>query len=285
MAEKTYLAIDLKSFYASVECMELGRDPLTTNLVVADLSRTEKTICLAVSPSLKEYGISGRARLFEVVQRVRDVNAQRLRAAPGHRFTGKSDDNIKVQADPSLELGYLVAKPQMRKYMEASSKIFSVYLKYVAPEDIHPYSIDEVFIDATPYLHHYKDAHDMARNLIRDVLQTTGITATAGSSPSRPRLKRRASERSSGIWRQRPNAGTTHGGCRHDPAATIMTKDAKTEKYTAGSPCGAYIETPCKFEACRPNLRFPYTPDYILSRIITGFPVISAIDVYNLVPR
>ncbi len=184
MAEKTYLAIDLKSFYASVECMELGRDPLATNLVVADLSRTEKTICLAVSPSLKEYGISGRARLFEVVQRVKEVNRQRLRAAPGHRFTGRSSHDPDVRADPSLELGYEVARPQMRKYMEISSRIFSIYLKYVAPEDIHPYSIDEVFIDATPYLHRFESAHDMARTLIRDVLKTTGITATAGIGPN-----------------------------------------------------------------------------------------------------
>ena len=184
MAEKTYLAIDLKSFYASVECMEQGWDPLTTNLVVADLSRTEKTICLAVSPSLKEYGISGRARLFEVVQRVKEVNRQRLRAAPGHRFTGKSSHDPDVRANPSLELGYEVARPRMRKYMEISSRIFSIYLKYVAPEDIHPYSIDEVFIDATPYLHQYESAHDMARTLIRDVLKTTGITATAGIGPN-----------------------------------------------------------------------------------------------------
>lgn len=178
--DKTYLAIDLKSFYASVECMELGLDPMTTNLVVADLSRTEKTICLAVSPSLKEYRIPGRARLFEVVQRVKEVNALRLREAPGHRFTGKSVDSTEIKANPALELDYIVAKPRMRKYMEVSSQIFGVYLKYVAPEDIHPYSIDEVFIDATPYLHQYENAHDMARTLIRDVLRTTGITATAG---------------------------------------------------------------------------------------------------------
>ena len=178
---KTYIAIDLKSFYASVECVERGLDPLTTNLVVADESRTEKTICLAVSPSLKSYGISGRARLFEVVQQVKNVNNQRLRYAPGHKFVSESYDNTKVQADRSVALSYLVAKPRMAYYMQYSTKIYQIYLKYVAPEDIHVYSIDEVFIDATGYLRTMKmTAHDFAMLLIRDVLKTTGITATAG---------------------------------------------------------------------------------------------------------
>lgn len=181
MAERTYLCIDLKSFYASVECMERGLDPMTTNLVVADLSRTEKTICLAVTPSLKSYGVSGRARLFEVVQRVKEVNAERLRKAPGRKFTGQSSHNPDLQSNPSLELDYIVAPPQMALYMERSTEIYEVYLKYIAPEDIHVYSIDEVFIDITHYLSNYKGtAHDFARMLIKDVLATTGITATAG---------------------------------------------------------------------------------------------------------
>ena len=179
--DKTYIAIDLKSFYASVECVERGLDPLTTNLVVADESRTEKTICLAVSPSLKSYGISGRARLFEVVQQVKNVNNQRLRYAPSHKFVSESYDNTEVQADRSVALSYLVAKPRMAYYMQYSTKIYQIYLKYVAPEDIHVYSIDEVFIDATGYLRTMKmSAHDFAMLLIRDVLKTTGITATAG---------------------------------------------------------------------------------------------------------
>lgn len=142
--ERTYLVCDLKSFYASVECIERGLDPLTTNLVVADLSRTEKTICLAVTPSLKAWGISGRARLFEVVQRVREVNAQRLRSAPGRQFTGSSSDDTALKADPGLALDYIVAPPRMAHYMEWSTRVYNVYLKYIAPEDIHNYSIDEV---------------------------------------------------------------------------------------------------------------------------------------------
>ena len=181
MAERTYLCIDLKSFYASVECIDRGLDPMTTNLVVADLSRTEKTICLAVTPSLKSYGVSGRARLFEVVQRVKQVNAERLRKAPGRQFTGKSSHNPDLQSNPSLELDYVVAPPRMAHYVECSTRIYQVYLKYIAPEDIHVYSIDEVFIDLTHYLGAAKmNAHDFARMLIRDVLATTGITATAG---------------------------------------------------------------------------------------------------------
>lgn len=180
-ADKVYLAIDLKSFYASVECVERKLDPMTTNLVVADLSRTEKTICLAVTPSLKAYGIPGRARLFEVVQRVREVNAQRLRNAPGRQFTGSSSDALELRDNPSLELDYIVAPPRMAHYMEVSAQIYSVYLKYVAPEDIHPYSIDEVFIDATPYLETAgMNAREFAGTIVRDVLQATGITATAG---------------------------------------------------------------------------------------------------------
>lgn len=183
--EKTYLAIDLKSFYASVECRERGLNPLTTNLVVADESRTEKTICLAVSPSLKSYGISGRARLFEVVQRVKEVNAERLRHAPGHVFRDSCVYNPDVRDDPSLALDYIVAPPQMARYMEVSTEIYQIYLKYVAPEDIHVYSIDEVFMDVTNYLKTSgKTAHDFAMEIIRDVLHTTGITATAGIGPN-----------------------------------------------------------------------------------------------------
>ena len=185
MAEKTYIAIDLKSFYASVECQELGRDPLTTNLVVADKSRTDKTICLAVSPSLKAHGIPGRARLFEVVRQVRRVNDQRRAKAPGHVFRGKSADAAELERDPSLELDYIVATPRMSYYIEYSTRIYHIYLKYAAPEDIHVYSIDEVFIDATEYLKtNGMAARDFAGLMIRDVLQTTGITATAGIGPN-----------------------------------------------------------------------------------------------------
>ena len=179
--QSVFIAIDLKSFYASVECRERGRDPLTTNLVVADKSRTEKTICLAVSPSLKSFGIPGRARLFEVVQKVREVNAKRRYYAPRHQFAGSSDDITKLNADPSLELDYIVAPPQMALYMDYSTRIYNVYLKYIAPEDIHTYSIDEVFIDATHYLTTYHmTAHELAMTMIHDVLKETGITATAG---------------------------------------------------------------------------------------------------------
>ena len=185
MAEKTYIAIDLKSFYASVECQELGKDPLTTNLVVADKSRTEKTICLAVSPSLKAHGIPGRARLFEVVQMVEQINAQRRAKAPGRRFTDKSTDALALEKNPSLELDYIVATPRMSYYIEYSTRIYNIYLKYVAPEDIHVYSIDEVFMDATEYLKtNGLSAHDFAMRIIRDVLKTTGITATAGIGPN-----------------------------------------------------------------------------------------------------
>lgn len=185
MPGKTYIAIDLKSFYASVECQELGKDPLTTNLVVADKSRTEKTICLAVSPSLKAHGIPGRARLFEVVQQVKRVNAQRRAKAPGHQFEGKSSDAIELENDPALELDYIVATPRMSYYIEYSTRIYNTYLKYAAPEDIHVYSIDEVFIDATEYLKtNGMTAHDFAMLMIQDVLKSTGITATAGIGPN-----------------------------------------------------------------------------------------------------
>lgn len=179
--QKQYIAIDLKSFYASVECIERGLDPMKTNLVVADVSRTEKTICLAVSPSLKRYGIPGRARLFEAVQKLKEVNALRRSLAPNREFTGKSWDADELDANPALEIDYIAAPPRMAHYMEHSAKIYETYLKYVAPEDIHVYSIDEVFIDATPYLKlNNKTAEEFARMLIRDVLKTTGITATAG---------------------------------------------------------------------------------------------------------
>ena len=185
MAERTYLAVDLKSFYASVECVERGLDSLTTNLVVADLSRTEKTICLAVTPSLKAWGISGRARLFEVVQRVKEVNAQRARQAPGRQLTGSSSNDPELKADPSLAVDYIVAPPQMAHYMEWSTKVYSVYLKYIAPEDIINYSIDEVFMDVTNYLETYRlGPRELAMKIILDVLETTGITATAGIGPN-----------------------------------------------------------------------------------------------------
>lgn len=179
--ERTYIAIDLKSFYASVECMERGLDPMTTNLVVADVSRTEKTICLAVSPALKAYGIPGRARLFEVVQKVKEANAARLRQAPQGCFTGVSCDANELRKNPALAIDYIAAPPQMAHYMEQSTRIYQVYLKYVAPEDIHVYSIDEVFMDVTSYLKASRcSAHEFARTIIGDVLKTTGITATAG---------------------------------------------------------------------------------------------------------
>jgi len=180
-AGHTYIAIDLKSFYASAECRRLKLDPLNTNLVVADSSRTEKTICLAVSPSLKAHGISGRPRLFEVVQAVKEINTRRRLNAPGRRFRDKSYYASELAADPSLELDYVVAPPHMAHYMNVSAQIYDIYLNYVAPEDIHVYSIDEVFIDVTHYLGTYRmTAHELAIRMIRDVLRETGITATAG---------------------------------------------------------------------------------------------------------
>lgn len=181
MSEKIYIAIDLKSFYASVECMERGLDPMTANLVVADASRTEKTICLAVSPALKAYGIPGRCRLFEVVQKVKEANSIRLQKAPDHKFSGSSCHETELNSDSSLAIDYVVAPPQMAHYMKISSRIYEVYLKYIAPEDIHVYSIDEVLIDATSYLNTYQlTARELAMKMILDVLATTGITATAG---------------------------------------------------------------------------------------------------------
>lgn len=179
--QKIYVSIDLKSFYASVECRERGLDPLTTNLVVADSSRTEKTICLAVSPALKKYGIPGRARLFEVVQKVKEINANRKRRAPGHIFTGKSINELELNKNPSLQLDYIAAPPRMAHYMQYSTQIYNVYLKYFAPEDIYVYSIDEVFCDVTHYLKTYNmTARELVTKVIRDVYETTGITATAG---------------------------------------------------------------------------------------------------------
>lgn len=181
MENRTYIAIDLKSFYASVECVERGLDPLTTNLVVADESRTEKTICLAVSPALKSFGIPGRPRLFEVIQSVSNANRQRQYKAPNRTFTGKSYNLPELQSNPALEIDYIVAPPQMAHYMEVSTKIYQIYLNYIAPEDIHVYSIDEVFIDVTAYLKTYKmTARELAMTMIKDVLGSTGITATAG---------------------------------------------------------------------------------------------------------
>lgn len=181
MKERTYIAIDLKSFYASVECRERGLDPLDTNLVVADESRTDKTICLAVTPSLKSYGISGRGRLFEVKQRVKEANEGRRHDAPGRKLEGSSHLFSELQANPKLAIDFIVAPPRMAYYMEYSTRIYEVYLKYVAPEDIVVYSIDEVFMDVTDYLNTYRLApRDLAIKIILDVLETTGITATAG---------------------------------------------------------------------------------------------------------
>ena len=185
MKERTYIAIDLKSYYSSVECVERGLDPLTTNLVVADASRTEKTICLAVSPPLKAHGIPGRPRLFEVVEKVKEINAYRCQQAPGRQFVGSSYNDTELKGNASLALDYLVAPPRMAHYIQCSSDIYEVYLKYVAPEDIHSYSIDEVFMDVTNYLPTYKlTARELAMKMILDVLQTTGITATAGIGPN-----------------------------------------------------------------------------------------------------
>lgn len=179
--DRTYIAIDLKSFYASVECRERGLDPLDANLVVADPTRTDKTICLAVSPSLKAYGIPGRARLFEVVQRVGEVNAARRSRAPGRELTGSSQSAAELAGNPSLALDYIVAPPRMAYYMEYSTRIYKIYLKYAAPEDIHVYSIDEIFLDATDYIRtRGVGAREFAMMIVRDVLGTTGITATVG---------------------------------------------------------------------------------------------------------
>ena len=182
---KTYISIDLKSFYASVECMERGLDPLNTNLVVAVASRTQKTICLAVSPSLKAYGIPGRARLFEVEQKVKEANARRQTRAPKNILDGKSVFASELNENPNLAIDYIAAKPRMALYMSKSTQIYDVYLRYIAPEDIYAYSVDEVFIDASGYLKTYGlNAHDFARLLVREVFKETGITATAGIGPN-----------------------------------------------------------------------------------------------------
>lgn len=179
--KRTYIAIDLKSFYSSVECAARGLDPLTTNLVVADVSRTEKTICLAVSPSLKAYGLGGRARLFEVVEKMRRINAERRKRIGYKPFTGKSCSSIELEKHPDWEADYIAATPRMAKYIEVSSEIYGIYLKYISPDDIHVYSIDEIFADVTDYLQTYgMTAHQLVMKMIQDVLKSTGITATGG---------------------------------------------------------------------------------------------------------
>ncbi len=179
--EGAYIAIDLKSYYASVECVERGLDPLNTNLVVADESRSQGTICLAVSPPLKARGVPGRPRLFEVIQKVREINNRRKYLAPGRKLRGESADDAELRADPALALSYIIAMPRMGLYIAYSSRIYQIYLRFIAPEDIVVYSIDEVFIDAAPYLSAYRlTAHELAMRIIREVLRETGITATAG---------------------------------------------------------------------------------------------------------
>lgn len=178
---RTYIAIDLKSFYASVECIERGLDPLDTNLVVADPKRTEKTICLAVSPALKTYGVSGRPRLFEVIQKVREINNERISHAPKHAFSGSSVKASELKEFPEFALDYIVAPPRMALYLEYSTRIYEIYLKYIAPEDCHVYSIDEIMMDVTAYLNTSQlSAREFAETIIRDISVTTGITATAG---------------------------------------------------------------------------------------------------------
>lgn len=181
MKERTYIAIDLKSFYASVECRERGLDPMDTNLVVADASRTDKTICLAVTPPLKSYGIPGRCRLFEVKQRIREANFGRKHDAPNHKLDGVSHFHSELLKNPNYAVDFIIAPPRMAHYIEYSTRIYNVYLKYIAPEDIIVYSIDEVFMDVTNYLDTYKlSPRELAMKIILDVIQTTGITATAG---------------------------------------------------------------------------------------------------------
>lgn len=177
----TYCCIDLKSFFASVECVERNLNPLQTNLVVADKSRTDKTVCLAVTPSLKKYGISGRARLYQVVQKVKEINFERRYNAQGHILNGKSFDDLELIKNPNLELDYITAPPRMSLYMQYSTRIYNIYLKYIAPEDIFAYSIDEVFCDITKYLNTYKmTPKQLVTTMIQDVYKTTGITATGG---------------------------------------------------------------------------------------------------------
>lgn len=181
MAESVYLCIDLKSFYASVECVDLGLNPITTNLVVADKSRSEKTICLAVTPALKSFGISGRPRLFEVMQQVKNINKERLMRSPFKQFTGKSYNITELQHNPSLALAFIAAPPRMAHYIKYSTLVYEIYLKYIAPEDIHVYSIDEVFMDITSYLKVYNiTPYSLAKIIIQDIYKKTGITATAG---------------------------------------------------------------------------------------------------------
>ena len=178
---RQYLAIDLKSFYASVECVERGLDPLTTNLVVADEARTRKTICLAVSPSLKSYGIPGRPRLYEVYQKIAQINRERQRLAPDKKLNGKSVSAIEIKDNPTLAVDFFVAKPQMAKYMAESTRIYKIYSQYISPEDIHVYSVDEVFMDVTHYLKNYNmTSYELAKTIIQDILNQTHITATAG---------------------------------------------------------------------------------------------------------
>lgn len=178
---RTYAAIDLKSFYASVECAERELDPMKTHLVVADAARTEKTICLAVSPSLKAYGISGRARLFEVIAKVKQINYQRRQNAPNHQFTGNSSNADELAKNPNLELDFIIATPRMQYYIDYSQKIYQTYLKYLAPDDLYAYSIDEIFCDLTDYLRMYRlSSEELVTKIILDVFQTTKITATAG---------------------------------------------------------------------------------------------------------
>ena len=179
--QKYYISIDLKSFYASVECKERGLDPITTNLVVADSSRTEKTICLAVSPALKAYGIPGRARLFEVIQKVKQINSNRVRMAPNNKFIGESYNDIELKRNPALKLDYIIAPPRMSYYMKYSTKIYNIYLKYFSSDDLFAYSIDEIFCDITPYLNTYKmTPEQIVTMVLQDVYNSTGITATAG---------------------------------------------------------------------------------------------------------
>ena len=181
MQDRMYVSIDLKSFYASCECVERGLDPLTTNLVVADKSRTEKTVCLAVTPGLKQYGISGRARLYQVIEKVKEINAERRVYAPKKTFTGKSYNSIELKKHPELELDFIVAEPRMAYYMKYSNDIYKIYLKYFSKDDIYVYSVDEVFCDMTDYLNTYKmKPRELVTKIIKDILKTTGITATAG---------------------------------------------------------------------------------------------------------
>ena len=179
--DKVYLAIDLKSFYASVECVERGRDPLTTHLVVADAARSESTICLAVTPALKAYGVPGRPRLFEVVQQVRRINEDRRRAAPYGQLSDETDDDIRLRTDPRCALAYIAAPPRMALYLQYSAGINEIYQRFVSPDDMHIYSVDEVFIDATPYVRRGTiTAEELALKMVQAVYDDTGITATVG---------------------------------------------------------------------------------------------------------